>query len=72
MCKQANKHHAEKQSPGFAFTLCIMSKYNNTTNAAMGDDKKPSDCIISALLNLFFKRPYFFHNALLAGQDIYQ
>ena len=34
--------------------------------------KKPSDCIISALLNLFFKRPYFFHNALLAGQDIYQ
>ena len=39
MCAQANKHHAEKQSPGFAFTLCIISKYNNTTNAAMGDDK---------------------------------
>ena len=30
-CKQANKHRTEKQSPGFTFTLCIMSKCNNTT-----------------------------------------
>ena len=34
-CKQANKHRTEKQSPGFTFTLCIMSKYSNTTNITL-------------------------------------
>ena len=31
MRSQANEHCAEKLSRDFTFTLCIMSKYNNTT-----------------------------------------
>ena len=32
MCALANEHCAKKLSPGFTFTFCVMSKYNNTTH----------------------------------------